>query len=147
MILYQRICLFPCAEWCITFKGLPKHWNLKNWFIGYFNHFVHERMYTYITSTYKFGILFIMNRILLKHCKADNIVLKIPQLHIYSENITFYLFAEYAYVWHLQTLLLVKCCIFTPFHIYKQDVKLHFDYLSGKLFPNAKYGAAIYWMQ
>ncbi len=69
------------------------------------------------------------------------------QLHIYPENTRIYLFTEYAYLWELQTLLPVKCCIYTPLYNSKQVGKLHIDRLSGKLLPNANYGSAIYRMQ
>jgi hypothetical protein len=40
-----------------------------------------------------------------------------------------------------------KCCISIPFHVSKQDVKLHLNRSSEKLLPNANYVATIYWMQ
>ena len=43
-----------------------------------------------------------------------------------------------------KTILPVKCCIYTPLYNYKQEGKLHLDRSSGKLFPNAKYVAAIF---
>jgi hypothetical protein len=38
------------------------------------------------------------------------------QLHTYSENISIFIFREYTYLWELQTLLPVKCCIYTPLY-------------------------------
>ena len=40
-----------------------------------------------------------------------------------------------------------QCCIYTPLYNSKQAGKLHLDRSSGKLFPNANHGAAIFRMQ
>jgi hypothetical protein len=71
-------------------------------------------------------------------------MLKMLQLHTYSENISIFLFIEYAYLWELQTLLIAKCCIYTPLYNSKHVGKLHLDRSSGKLRRGANYGAAIY---
>ena len=63
------------------------------------------------------------------------ILLKVHQLHTYLENIIMYFFNEYSYLWELQTLLPVKCCISTPLYNSKQVGKLHRDRSRGKYFP------------
>jgi hypothetical protein len=67
---------------------------------------------------------------------GGTLTLKMIQLLTYLDITGMYLFAEYAYLWELQTLLPVKQV---------RVRRLHRS--SGKLLPNANYGAAIYRMQ
>ncbi len=54
---------------------------------------------------------------------------------------------EYAFLWELQTLLPVMCCIYTPLDNCKQVGKLRFERSSWKLLPHANYDSPSYRMQ
>ncbi len=67
--------------------------------------------------------------------------------HVSSEYQELCIYRKGTFVVIIQILLSVKCCIYTPLYNSKQVDKLHLDRSSGKLFQNANYGSAIYWMQ